>query len=140
MKPCVSIAAFASLCALAAYPYGKSAVASPHTTPVPSPSATTLFLAPDAAPQILDYRLSPTSVRSGGTISGFVRTSSNVASVEVRIGGFGTNMTKVGVDRFTVAYRIPYLPGFMRRTYTLEIIARNTRGDAVTRYVPLKIE
>jgi hypothetical protein len=108
--------------------------------PAPIPAATTLFLAPDAPPQILDYRVNGSSVRSGGTISGFVRTSSNVASVEVRIGGYGANMTKIGVDRFTVAYRVPILPIFMRHSYTLEIIARNSRGDAVKRYLPVKIE
>jgi len=78
-------------------------------------------------------------VYGGDVVSGTVETSSNVASVEARIGGYGTQMRKVGVGRFALSYRVPKLPFFLHRTYTLEIIARNTRGDAATSSVPITV-
>lgn len=72
-------------------------------------------------------------------MSGTVETSSNVASVEARIAGYSSSMRKVGVGRFSLSYRVPNLPFFLHRTYTIEVIARNTRGDAVRTSVPITI-
>jgi hypothetical protein len=71
---------------------------------------------------------------------GKVLTSSNVASVEVRVASFGVGLKKIGVGRFTLAYRLGYVPFFARGTYSMHIIARNTRGDAVDRTLPLTIQ
>ena len=48
-------------------------------------------------------------------------------------------MQKVGVGRFVLSYRVPNLPFFLHRTYTIEVTARNTRGDAATGSVPITI-
>ncbi len=95
--------------------------------------------APNAPPRILAMSLSTPVARSGQVVSGTVETSSNVASVEARIAGYSSAMHKVGVGRFAMTYRVPYLPFFLHRTYTIEVIARNTRGDAVRSAVPITI-
>jgi hypothetical protein len=48
-------------------------------------------------------------------------------------------MRKVGVGKFALTYRVPPLPFFLHRTYSIEIIARNTRGDAVKTAVPITV-
>jgi hypothetical protein len=93
----------------------------------------------DAPPRILAMSLSTPVARGGDVVSGVVETSSNVASVEARIGGFGAGMQKVGVGRFHLSYRVPNLPPFLHRTYMIEIIARNSRGDAVTSSLPITV-
>jgi hypothetical protein len=93
----------------------------------------------NAPPRILAMSISTPVAHGGDIVSGTVETSSNVASVEARIGGYGTAMQKVGVGRFHLAYRVPRLPFFLHRTYTIEVIARNTHGDAVTSSVPITV-
>jgi len=90
------------------------------------------YLPPDAAPRILKIVVSATTVYGGDTVSGYVRTSSNVASVELRVGGFSMPVPKSGVGQFQLTYKVPSLPFFLHRTYPMEIIARNTRGDRAT--------
>lgn len=113
-------------------------------TPSGSPSTTaspTLDLRPDAAPRILRVALSKTAFHPGETIAGTVTTSSNVASVEARIGSFfGISVPKTGVGRFDLRYRVPsFVPPFWRGPMTLQLIARNTRGDRVVRKIPISI-
>jgi hypothetical protein len=93
----------------------------------------------NAPPRILAMSLSTPVARGGQIVSGTVETSSNVASVEARIAGYSSNMQKVGVGKFRLSYRVPYLPFFLHRTYSIEVIARNTRGDAVRTSVPITI-
>jgi hypothetical protein len=83
--------------------------------------------------------ISSTTVRSGDTVSGYIQTSSNVASVELRIAGFSISMVKSGVGRFDLAYTVPSVPFFLHRTYPMDIIARNTRGDRATTSVPITV-
>jgi hypothetical protein len=93
----------------------------------------------DAAPQILDVAVSQTAVQPGDHVVGRVVTSSNVASVEARIGGYAMNLRKVGVGRFELAYTVGSLPWFVHGNFTMQLIARNTRGDAATRAVALTV-
>lgn len=95
--------------------------------------------APDAPPRILAMSISTPVARGGDVVSGTVQTSSNVASVEARIAGYATAMQKIGVGRFALTYRVPNLPFFLHRTYTIEVIARNSRGDAVRSSVPITV-
>lgn len=95
--------------------------------------------APDAPPRILAMSISTPVAHGGDVVSGTVETSSNVASVEARIAGYSSTMQKVGVGRFALTYRVPNLPFFLHRTYTIEVIARNTRGDAVRSSVPITV-
>jgi hypothetical protein len=95
--------------------------------------------APDAPPRIVAMSLSTPVAHGGDVVTGTVETSSNVASVEARIGGYALNMQKTGVGRFVMSYRVPNLPFFLHRTYSIEVIARNTRGDAVRSSLPITI-
>jgi hypothetical protein len=72
-------------------------------------------------------------------MSGEVLTSSNVASVEARIAGYSFGLAKVGVGRFAFSGTVPQVPAIFHRTYTLDIIARNSRGDATRQSVPIQI-
>jgi hypothetical protein len=93
----------------------------------------------NAPPRILDMSLSAGVARGGQVVTGVVRTSSNVASVEARVAGYSSSMRKTGVGVFVLSQRVPKLPFFLHRTYTIEVIARNTRGDAVSAAIPITV-
>ncbi|MBV9264051.1 MAG: hypothetical protein JO324_06990 [Candidatus Eremiobacteraeota bacterium] len=93
---------------------------------------------PDAAPQILAVSMSETTVHPGDDVSGNVVTSSNVASVQARIGGYAVTLTKVGIGRFALTYHVG-VPWFVRGNFTMHVIARNTRGDTVARSIPIRL-
>jgi hypothetical protein len=97
------------------------------------------MLPPDAPPQILWIALSSTAPRAGDTLTVTVLTSSNVASVELRVGGYGSGMMKTDAGHFQLASTVPKLPFFMGHNLTLEVIARNTAGAAVQQSVPLHV-
>ena len=120
--------------------------ASPPSTALPSPVVTPPKLAvkvprlpPDAAPQILAVAVSETTVQPGDTVSGRVVTTSNVASVQARIGGYAMTLAKTGVGRFALTYKVAPLPWFIRGTFAMRVIAKNTRGDVVERTIPLTV-
>ena len=104
-----------------------------------TPAQTVLELPPNAPPHILKVEISKTDVHGGDVVSGFVQTSSNVASVELRIAGFSLSMPKSSTGRFQLSYTVPSVPFFLRKTYPMEIIARNTRGDATRASVPITV-
>ncbi len=134
-----------------ASPAATAAATAPVITPTPGPSGRAPEaalpritkpvprVAPDAAPQILAVAISETTVHPGDRVSGSVMTSSNVASVEARIGGYAMPLSKLGVGRFALTYTVVPLPWFIRGNFTLQVIARNTRGDAATRAIPLTV-
>lgn len=76
---------------------------------------------------------------SGDRVSGTVLTSSNVASVEARVAGMGVVLSKVGVGHFSLTYTLGNLPFFVHGTYEMQIIARNTRGDAAQTSLPITV-
>jgi hypothetical protein len=96
-------------------------------------------LPPNAAPQILAVAVSETTVHPGDTVSGSVVTSSNVASVQARIGGYAMTLVKTGVGRFALTYTVAPLPWFIRGTFNMQVVATNTRGDTVQRTIPLTV-
>jgi hypothetical protein len=93
----------------------------------------------DAPPQILSVAISETTVHSGDTVSGTVLTTSNVASVEVRVASFGLGLSKTGVGRFSLTYPVGNLPFFIRGTYAMRVIARNTAGTSTETSVPITV-
>jgi hypothetical protein len=97
------------------------------------------LLPPDAKPKILDVAVSETDVRPGDRVFGEVITTSNVASVEARIGGYAVTLEKVGVGRFQLLYTVGPLPWFVHGNFTMQVIARNTRGDSTTKAIPLTV-
>lgn len=113
--------------------------AAPTVPPTPRPTATPQILAPDAAPKILSIQISETTVHSGDTVSGTVVTSSNVASVEVRVAGYSASLPKIGVGRFALNYRLGNLPFFVHGTYDMQVIARNARGDSARQSLPITV-
>jgi len=108
-------------------------------SPTPLPTPTILMLAPDAAPQILYVHLSSNSPRAGDTLNVVVVTSSNVASVEIRIASFGANLPKTDVGHFEGGNPVPNIPFFMSHNFTLDVIARNTAGAWVKQSFPFQI-
>ena len=111
--------------------------AAPSASPVAMP--TIAFLPPDAAPQILWYRLSSTTPHAGDTVNVTVLASSNVASVEVRVAGYGFTLNKSNVGHFEGTYQVPQLPLLAPHNFTLQIIARNTAGALVQVGMPIQI-
>lgn len=93
----------------------------------------------DAPPQILAMSISTPVAHGGDVVSGTVETSSNVASVEARIAGYSSQMQKIGTGKFALSYRVPKLPFFLHKTYMIQVIARNTKGQAVSTAVPITI-
>lgn len=119
--------------------------AMPSVTPsniatlVPAAPKRVPMLRPNAPPQILRIAISETTVHPGDRVFGRVVTTSNVASVQARIGGYAMSLVKVGVGRFELTYTVTPLPWFVRGNFTMQVIARNTRGDTTTREVPLTV-
>ncbi|MGZ3505663.1 MAG: hypothetical protein ACXVAW_14045 [Vulcanimicrobiaceae bacterium] len=120
-------------------PSGTLASPGPIAVPSKSPAPAVVMLPPNAAPRILNVALSSNVVKSGEVVSGTVTTSSNVASVEARIAGYSSSLQKVDDGHFTLSYRVPDLPSFLHKTYTLVMIARNTRGDATSTTMPITV-
>jgi hypothetical protein len=119
-----------------------SATALPGRTPaalLPFPAQKVQRLPPNAAPRIIDVAVSETTVQPGDRVFGRVLTSSNVASVQARIGSYAVSLEKVGVGRFELTYTVGPLPFFVRGNFTMQVVARNTRGDTATRVVPLTV-
>lgn len=116
-----------------------TAAPAPSASSQPTPSATPIALPPDAPPQILSVDINETTVHAGDTVSGMVVTSSNVASVEVRVATYGMSLAKVGVGRFALQYTLGALPFFVHGTYQMRIIARNARGDAAQQTLPITV-
>ena len=120
----------------------RPVTASPSPVPVPTPTPIPTKiprLPPDAPPHILSIVVDKSTVSSGDRVSGTVLTTSNVASVEVRVAGYGVSLNKVGVGRFSLVYTLGNLPFFVRGTYAMQVIARNSRGDATQRSVPIVV-
>ncbi|MHB8147843.1 MAG: hypothetical protein ACYDGM_11380 [Vulcanimicrobiaceae bacterium] len=118
--------------------------AEPSATRVHAPTPTpTRKLVPiraaDAPPQIVSISISQSTMHPGQTISGTVVTSSNVASVELRVASYSIDMQKTGVGRFAMAYTVPNIPVAFRGSYTMQIIARNSAGDQASRGIPITI-
>jgi hypothetical protein len=109
-----------------------------RATPVPAPRPTPVRRPPNAPPRILDVQIA-SSVRAGQRVTGHVITTSNVASVEVRIATYGIAMHKTGVGTFSIDYAVAELPFFLKGTYTMRIIARNTGGASQEWTQPLTI-
>jgi hypothetical protein len=103
------------------------------------PVAKVPFVSPDAAPQIISVDVSETTVRPGDRVSGKVVTTSNVASVEARVGSYAMSLNKVGVGRFALTYTVAPLPWFVHGTFAMRVIAKNTRGDRVERTIPMSV-
>ncbi len=91
--------------------------------------------APHARPAIYAVNLPVRQIHSGDTVHAMVVTSSNVASVEARIRGFGMNLDHIGVGRFATSYHVPWLPFFLHGHWPVNVIARNVDGVATQKTI-----
>jgi hypothetical protein len=98
-----------------------------------------VFASPHALPRILAIDLSSLEVSSGETISGTVETTSNVASLEARIGGWSMSVPRTRIGHFEASGQLPDIPFFLKGTYTLQLIARNADGEQAERDVPITV-
>lgn len=105
----------------------------------PAPVGTPIVLPQDAAPKIVDLRISSTDFRSGDTVSGAVITSTNVASVELRLAGYSIPVPRTDLGVFSMSYQVPSVPFFAKHAYTLQVIARNSKGDQAERDLQVRL-
>lgn len=105
------------------------------------PAGSAPRVAAEEPPQIIAVAISNQTVAAGDVVNGHVETSSNVASVEASVAGYVAPLEKTGVGRFTLAYRVPQLPFFLRhRTYSITVTAHNVRGETAQTSVPITIQ
>jgi hypothetical protein len=94
-----------------------------------------------SAPSIYAVEMSTHVVSAGQTIFGHVSTSDDVASVEARVQGFSALLSKRSAGDFALQYRLPsFIPGFLRGTYTVRVIARTTEGVQAVRELPVILQ
>lgn len=79
-------------------------------------------------PAITSLWLSQSHAHPGDVVQGRVTATKNTASVEARIGGYGTSMQKINSYTFVGSYRVPRVPFFFRHSWTVRFIARNIDG------------
>ena len=111
----------------------------PSGSPSPTPAPVPVTLPADAPPQIVDVQLSATTLHGGDTFRGTVVTSTNVASLEVRMAGQSINVPRTDYGMFALTYPVPHIPFFARGNYTAQIIARNAKGDQAERDVVISL-
>lgn len=126
-------------CACASPPEGTfidaaSVVASPNPWPVP------LNAAPDDPPRILALWMNETSIPSGSTWSGRIITTTNVASVEIRTESFSFVADRTGYGDFRFTQHVLDMVPFYKRSYVLEVIARNAAGKEDARLVRVQFQ
>jgi hypothetical protein len=145
LRPARGLAA-ASLVALAVVacaPASKQSEAEPPSIAIgATPPAAVLaapLAAPDAAPRIVSVWLSKSEFAPGERIAGRVVTTTNVASLEIRVEGYGRVIPRTDFGRFEGSVAVPPLPSFLHRAFTLQILARNAAGLAAKTTVPIRV-
>jgi hypothetical protein len=119
----------ALLLALAEAPAGADTLT--HVGPTPPPHG---------YPEIKAVSLSTTDVHPGRPVHGTVETSQNVHYVEARIEYRNVAMHEDAPGRFSLTYTAPWwLPPWLRRRYTLQIIARSVDGVEAVRAIPISV-
>lgn len=105
----------------------------------PASFAVPPLAAPDAPPRIVSVWLSKTEFAPGERVTGRVITSTNVASLEIRVEGYGRVIPRTDFGSFEGAVAVPALPAFLHRAFTLQILARNASGVAAKTTVPIHV-
>jgi hypothetical protein len=95
---------------------------------------------PHGYPAIKSFTISTTQIRPGHAVHGDVVTSENVHYVEARVDYREVAMHEVGPGRFSLDYTVPWwLPPWLRRGYSLQIIARSIDGVETSRTIPITV-
>jgi hypothetical protein len=90
-------------------------------------------------PRIIGVSLSSAVVTGGQVVTGTVQTSPGVTSVQASIAGYASPLQKVSSGYFALSYRVPTLPAFLHRTYTITVTAQNARGESVSSSLPITV-
>ena len=83
---------------------------------------------PNDPPKIVRVWISQDSVAAGDVLRGHVTTTTNVASLEVRLGPRSATLKRTTFGQFEGAFHVPRVPAFLRRSYDVDLIARNAAG------------
>jgi hypothetical protein len=95
---------------------------------------------PGPLPRIFTVDVSTRDFRAGQRVFGHVTTTNDVASVEARVGGYGSVLDKRGAGDFALNYKLPrFIPWFVHGRWTLKVIARTTAGVATIRELPVTL-
>jgi hypothetical protein len=95
---------------------------------------------PHGYPAIKSFTISTTQIRPGRAVHGDVVTSENVHYVEARVDYREVAMHEDAPGRFSLSYTVPWwLPPWLRRGYTLQIIARSVDGVETSRSIPITV-
>jgi len=105
----------------------------------PSPTALLSGNSQTQSPKILSVSLSSSVVTGGQVVTGTVQTSADVTSVQANIAGYSSGLQKVSSGYFALSYRVPNLPLFLHRTYTIVVTAQNGRGQSASSSLPITV-
>ena len=86
------------------------------------------FGAPNAPPRIVRIWISQNNVTGGDVLRGHVTTTTNVASLEVRLGPKSAPLKRTTFGQFEGTFHVPTVPSFLHRSYSVDLIARNAAG------------
>jgi hypothetical protein len=95
--------------------------------------------APGDPPRIVNVWLSKAEFAPGERVAGRFITTTNVASLEIRVEGYGRVVPRKDFGRFEGTLAVPQLPSFLHRAFTLQILARNAGGLAAKTTVPIRV-
>jgi hypothetical protein len=140
-SPLAAVALAVALLAQAASPL--SAAPSPAAA-VPVPADELRHVGPTPPPhgypQIHAVAISATEIRAGSRVHSSVVTSENVGYVEARVDNYNLAMHADGPGHFSLAYTVPWwLPPWLRRAYTLQIVARSVDGVETIRPIGIRV-
>ena len=116
-------------------PPSVSATPFPAPTPLPTP----LVLPPPAPPQILAVKFRDSVLHSGDTMLVTVITSTNVAAVELRVGGSVIRFPRTDFGIWQLSYKLPPIPRRFRHDYAAEIVAWNSTNLTAKRDVTIAL-
>ncbi len=141
--PLQSIAPRAPTATIAPRPTSLPPAVKQTSVPTSGPTVPASTATPAAAvprqPKIISISLSSSVVTGGQIVTGTVRTTTDVVAVKARIAAYSSLLTKVGAGHFALSYRVPKLPFFLHRTYTIEVTASNARGESDSSSLPITV-
>ncbi|MDE2571904.1 MAG: hypothetical protein KGM44_05195 [bacterium] len=109
-------------------------ITEPHIDPYAGRRA-----APGDPPRIFRLEISDDTVTPGETVSGKVVTTTNVAAVTARIATMSMRLRRDDFGVFTLTYRVPHLPFFLKRDYQIVVTAATADGRTATASLPISV-
>jgi len=92
------------------------------------------------APSVERYARRKLTALSMDTIPRTTKAQSMAAlSSQANIAGYSSGLQKVSSGYFALSYRVPNLPLFLHRTYTIVVTAQNGRGQSASSSLPITV-